>query len=142
MRCSRRGDARRLGAAGRVGRPRVGRRAGAVRVARGDRGSTTAEFAIALPGVLLVLLAALAAVQLGALQVLAQDAAADAARDLARGESRGTALAHVGRLPDLRLDSWRSGGLVCARVSTAPAGVVGLARIRVAGESCALADGG
>ncbi|MBN9606023.1 MAG: hypothetical protein J0G30_05375 [Actinomycetales bacterium] len=91
---------------------------------------------------LLVLLAALAAVQLGALQVRAQDAAADAARDLARGESHGTAAAHAGPLPDLRLDSWRSGGLVCARVSAAPPGVVGLARIRVAGESCALADGG
>lgn len=132
MRSSPRGD--RLASRARRGRLR--------RRLAGDRGGTTAEFAIALPGVLLVLLAALAAVQLGALQVRAQDAAADAARDLARGESRGTALAHVGRLPDPRLDSWRTGGLVCARVSTAPPGVVGLARIRVAGESCALADGG
>ncbi|NNH05284.1 hypothetical protein HLA99_15670, partial [Microbacterium ulmi] len=52
----------------------------------GERGSATAEFAIALPAVGLVLLLGAGALAAGATTVRLQDAAADAARLAARGE--------------------------------------------------------
>ena len=55
-----------------------------------ERGSVAAEFAVAMPAVLLVLATALGGVQLAGLQLQAQDAAADAARSYARGESAGS----------------------------------------------------
>ena len=57
--------------------------------ARDERGSAVAEFAVALPAVLLVLLTLLGGVQVAGLQLRAQDAAADAARSWARGDRAG-----------------------------------------------------
>src|SRR5690606_3163334 len=64
-------------------------------VVRRERGSVTAEFAITLPAVALVLAASIMCVQLGGLQLRLQDAAGAAARSLARGEARPQALSAV-----------------------------------------------
>ena len=55
----------------------------------GDRGSVVAEFAVALPAVIVVVLFSVAALTASAQQVRLQDAAADAARLAARGEPTG-----------------------------------------------------
>lgn len=62
-------------------------------VARGEgqRGSITAEFALGLPAVALVLLLVLGLAMHGAARVTLEDGARAAARELARGESAATA---------------------------------------------------
>ena len=61
----------------------------------GERGAATAELAVALPALVLVLAVALAAVDLGLAQVRCVDAARVGARLLARGEPEGAALGEV-----------------------------------------------
>lgn len=112
------------------------------RLVRDDRGSVTAEFAAALPAVILVLTLAVGALQAAALQVRVADAAATAARAVARGEAGGDAEGRVSQLVGLHsLSTSREGDFVCATV-TAPirwgdvdAGVTASAR------SCALGGG-
>jgi Flp pilus assembly protein TadG len=107
---------------------------------RDDGGSVTAEFAVALPAVVLVL--ALGAGVLGACgrQVRLQDAAADAARLVARDESEARAHAVVSAAVGGATATVRHrGDLVCVD-ATAPTGlVVPVADLRAA--SCALAGG-
>lgn len=106
---------------------------------RGERGSVTAEFAIALPAVLAVLVLLLGGVQVGGLQVRAQDAAADAARGLARGDSAGAVAGRLStQLPGATSSSWRSGDLVCVRVTVSPGGPMAALGVTASGESCAL----
>jgi Flp pilus assembly protein TadG len=62
---------------------------------RGERGAATAELAVALPSLVIVLAVALGAVDLGLSQVRCVDAARLGARLLARGEPQGPALAEV-----------------------------------------------
>ena len=62
---------------------------------RVDRGAATAELAVALPSLVIVLAVALAAVDLGLAQVRCVDAARLGARLLARGEPEGSVLAEV-----------------------------------------------
>jgi Flp pilus assembly pilin Flp len=112
------------------------------RSAADERGGVAAEFAVALPAVALVLAACLGAVGVGSQSVRLQDAAADAARGLGRGESTGAVAARVdGAVPGAQLESWRSGDLVCARLSVEARGAASLALLRLGAESCAL-DGG
>ena len=106
-----------------------------------ERGSVTAEFAAALPAVLVVLACCLGAVQVVGQQVRITDAAADIARLLARGDSAAPAaglLAAVG--PGAALAQDRQGEFVCARLSApsafAPFAAAGLT---LAARSCALA---
>jgi hypothetical protein len=103
-----------------------------------ERGSAVAEFAVALPAVLLVLAMVLGGIQLGALQVRVQDAAADAARSLGRGDS---AVVVAGRLaqqvPGARWTSTRSGALICAHLETSAAGAAALLGLTVSATSCA-----
>ena len=102
-----------------------------------DRGAVTAEFAVALPAVVLVLAACLGGLGLGLAQLRAHDAAADAARVLGRGESVATARAVVASsAPGARLESNRDGMLVCAHVELEHR-LLGVP-LRVAGHSCAL----
>ncbi|WP_430645848.1 TadE family type IV pilus minor pilin [Agromyces sp. GXS1127] len=100
----------------------------------------TAEFAVALPAIALVLAAALASVHAVALQVRLADAAADAARALGRGETAeiavGIASRHVGETGLTILDE---GDLVCARLSSRPGGL--LAALELHAESCAMRGG-
>ncbi len=100
------------------------------RPCRGERGSVTAEFATAVPAVLLVLACCLAGLQLGAQQVRLQDAASTTARSLARGEAAPATGA--------RVTTRTEGALLCARLEAAAGGVLPL---MLSAEGCALAGG-
>jgi Flp pilus assembly protein TadG len=106
---------------------------------RDERGSAVAEFAIALPAVLLVLATMLGGVQLGVLQLRVQAAAADAARSLGRGDSISVISERIARqVPSAQWTSSRGDGLVCVRLlarAPAPAGVLGL---DASGVSCGI----
>ncbi|MCH8563986.1 pilus assembly protein [Nesterenkonia sp. AY15] len=65
---------------------------------RSERGSISAEFAVALPGVVLVLLLVLALGLHGAAQVTLETGARAAARELARGEDPAAAEAAARRV--------------------------------------------
>lgn len=103
----------------------------------------TAEFAVLVPGVLLVLASCLAAVQVVGQQVRLTDAAADGARSLARGDDSGTAHTRVQHsVGAASISDRRSGEYVCIVVSQraafAPAALVG---VTLTARSCALAGG-
>jgi hypothetical protein len=92
-----------------------------------QRGSITAEFAVALPAVVLVLAMCLGCLQLGAQRLRLQDAAAVGARALARGDT-------VPPVPYAELSTWAEGPLRCVRLTIAQNPV-----IELSAESCALA---
>lgn len=105
---------------------------------RTDRGSVAAEFAAAIPAVVLVLTMCVGAVVSASAYVRVQDAAGEAARLSARGDAPETALSIAGA--GASLDTWDSGEFRCARVS-APLVIAGITMsIRAEGESCALRD--
>ncbi len=107
-----------------------------------DRGSAVAEFAVAMPAVLLVLATALGGVQLAGLQLQAQDAAADAARSYARGESAGTVAGRLQRqVPGASVVRWTRGDLVCARVEVWASGPIARLGVTAVGTNCALSGG-
>jgi Flp pilus assembly protein TadG len=107
--------------------------------AAGECGSVVAEFAVALPAVLLVLATVLGGVQLGTLQLRLQDAAADAARSLGRGDTDSAVSSRIARqAPSAHWSVSRPDGLVCVHLAASaapPAGVLGL---EAAASSCAL----
>ena len=109
---------------------------------RGERGSATAEFALAFPAVLGVLALLLGGVQVTSLQLRAQDAAADAARGLGRGDASAAVAGRLaGQLPGATLSSRRDGDLRCVRVEVAPTGPVAALGLRARAGACALDDG-
>jgi hypothetical protein len=109
---------------------------------RAERGSVAAEFAVAMPAVLLVLAAALGGVQVAGLQLQAQDAAADAARSYARGETAGLVAGRLQRqVPGANVMRTVRGDLVCARVEVAPSGPISRLGVTAVGMSCALSAG-
>lgn len=102
-----------------------------------ERGSVVAEFAVALPAVVLVLAVGIGALAAGARHVRLQDAVADAARLSARGESSQRVHDAVGAaVPGAVVDIAPRGDLVC--VTASAAAVLGL---RVTAVGCALAGG-
>ncbi len=107
----------------------------------GDRGGATAELAVALPAVAVLIAVCVSGVALGGVQVAASDAAAQAARLIARGEPDGVGavVAQVGVGSE-----WTSSehdGLVCVRITrTVPLAAV--LPIELQAQQCALADGG
>lgn len=104
--------------------------------ALGDRGSATAEFAVALPAVAIVLVLGAGALAAGGTAVRLQDAVADAARLAARGESHSRATEAVTSAVDgARATVKGRGDLVCVEASTRSH------LITVTATSCAL-DGG
>ena len=105
-----------------------------------DRGSVTAEFAVALPAIALVLAACLASVVLVAQQVRLTDAAADAARALGRGESAAEAAAIADRVSGgASIATWTEDPFVCVALSRRGSGV--LAAVELHAESCAVGGG-
>ena len=102
-----------------------------------DAGTVTAELAVALPAVLLVLAACLGALRVGVEQARLDAAAAVASRSVARGDpvDAATARAVVAGAGSVRFD--HRSGLVCAHTG-APARILGLA-VPVVGTACALA---
>lgn len=100
----------------------------------------TAEFAVALPAIALVLAVCLASVQLVAQQVRLTDAAADAARALGRGESPAAAGSIADRISGgADVSVANDGDFVCATLSSSGAGL--LAAIELRAESCAMTGG-
>jgi len=108
-----------------------------------ERGSVTAEFALAMPAVALVLICCLSGVQLAGLQIRLQDAAAAAARSLARDEEYGTvAITASALVTSAQLSAHRRDDLICATVTApAPNALLGLLPITLSASSCALAGG-
>jgi hypothetical protein len=111
---------------------------------RGERGSVTAEFAVVLPAVLLVLVLCVGSASVSVQRIAVQSAAASAARVAARGEAGGSAEAVASRVGSgAAVTLRRDGDFVCATVSAgasfAAARTVG---IRVSGTSCALSGEG
>jgi Flp pilus assembly protein TadG len=105
-----------------------------------ERGAVTAELAVGLPVVVLVLGACLGGLGIATAQLRAHDAAADAARLLGRGEPLARAEALVARTaPGGRLTIARADELVCATVTVEQRLL--LVPIAVAGSSCALDAG-
>jgi len=108
-----------------------------------ELGSAAAEFAVAIPAVVLVLACCLSAIQVASQQVRLTDAAADAARTLARGDPVGVATARVHRIDaSAVLNTSTTGDFVCVQLSS-PAGFgpAALAGVRVRASGCALAGG-
>lgn len=114
-----------------------------VRRGRRQRGSVTAEFAIALPAVILVLAMSLLGLQAMARQLQLQDAAAIIAQAAARGDPRAaSAVGSRTLLAGTRYAVSRNGDLVCATLTTpavsgALSGVLEAMTLRA--TSCALA---
>lgn len=105
-----------------------------------DRGSATAELAVGLPVVVLVLAACLGGLGLATSQLRAADAAADAARLLSRGEPLSVAQQVIERaVPGSTLSVSQPDGLVCVRVVVEHRVLAVL--MQVESSSCAL-DGG
>lgn len=99
----------------------------------------TAEFAITLPAVALVLAVGLGALSLGSRQLLVQEAAATAARTVARGEGTDSAQSRASAIaPGVQISFMSRSGLHCADAS-ANGSVLGLLGIvRLAASSCSL----
>lgn len=109
------------------------------RVAR-DRGGVAAEFAVAMPAVILVLALVVGAVVATGAQVRVQDAAGEAARMAARGDSASAGAAIAGQ--GAGVEVWDDGEFRCARVSAAVP-IAGLSLgVTAQAESCALRDEG
>ncbi len=98
-----------------------------------ERGSVTAEFAVAMPALAIVLAACLAGFQVAGTQLRLQDAAALAARALARGDSPSPAL---GLVVGASLAQQSDGDLLCVTLS-APAAL----GLTVQATGCALSGG-
>lgn len=108
---------------------------------RGERGSATAEFALAFPAVLGVVALLLGGVQVAGLQVRVQDAAADAARGFGRGDSAAVVATRLERqVPGAALSNWADGDLRCVRVVAAPTGPAAVLGLRARAGACALDD--
>lgn len=117
--------------------------AGTSRVTRhaGDRGSVSAELALALPAVVLAFLLGAGALGAASRQVALQDASADAARLLGRGEGQGAAARVVqATVPGAGMTSSFSGDLVCVSASL-DVSVGSLIRLPLRASSCALGGG-
>lgn len=107
-----------------------------------DRGSVTAEFAVLLPALLLVLALCLGAIRLVGLQLQLSDAAADAARAAARGDDPARVAALVSSaVLGANLSLSTRGEFVCAELGSVPAGGLVSFGVRLTASSCALAGG-
>jgi hypothetical protein len=93
-------------------------------------GLVTAEFAVLMPALVLVLLALIAMFRLALTELALAELAVDLARGLARGETPAWAVGLVElRLPGAQLRQFERDGLLCAELS------LGLGQPR---ESCAV----
>lgn len=107
---------------------------------RGDRGSVTAEFAVVVPAVVLVVALTAGTLSAAGHRVRLEQAAAQAARLVARGEGDDRAAAVVAAIAGRAEASVRrDGDLVCVEVTAAPSLPLPLPPLRA--QSCALSDG-
>ncbi|MCX7520926.1 hypothetical protein OSC27_01400 [Microbacterium sp. STN6] len=107
---------------------------------RGERGAITAEFAVAMPAVILVLAACLACLQLASSQSRLAVAAAQVARALGRGD---TALAaqSVAQVGGATMSHEQNGSFVCVQLRAPAAAHALISAITLEARSCALAGG-
>lgn len=99
----------------------------------------TAEFAIAMPAVVLVLACCLSGVQLAGQQLRLQDAAAIAARSAARG---GDSTIASRLAPGAAVSQYTDGNLVCVSLTATSAGLIGtIASVSLTARSCAPGGG-
>jgi hypothetical protein len=97
----------------------------------------TAEFAVVLPAVLVCLGLCVGAIQAAVLQVRLTDAAAVAARALGRGDDAGGVVSRSGAA----IETERTGGLLCVRLTAAsPVAGLGLLGMSASARACALDD--
>ena len=107
-----------------------------------EQGSVTAEFAVAMPAVLLVLALSLSATQVAATQLRLQDAAADAARALARGETVAAVTSSLSeQVSGAALARSARGDLVCATTTARPMGLAATFGLTVSASSWAVGGG-
>lgn len=104
-----------------------------------DRGSASAEFAVALPAIVAVIAVGAAALMVGSTHVRLQDAAADAARLVSRGEPDRAAGVVASSVAGAAAVIGSDGDLVCV-TATAEVRVAAVV-VPVMARSCAL-DGG
>jgi hypothetical protein len=104
----------------------------------GERGSVTAEFAVALPAVVLLLACCLSGIAVAGQELRLQDAAALAARTLARGGDPDALAARL--VPGAHVSRSADGDLACVTL-TATATLTALLPLTLTARSCAL-DGG
>ncbi|MBK4348810.1 TadE family protein [Lacisediminihabitans changchengi] len=108
---------------------------------RGERGSVTAEFALVVPAVIVVLGCCLGAFQLASVQLRLENAAAVGARTMARGADSAAAATRVGQVVEgARLERHDRGDLVCA-VARTSVGLGLLGPMNLSATSCSLAGG-
>jgi Flp pilus assembly protein TadG len=105
-----------------------------------ERGSVSAEFALAMPAVVIVLVLCLSGIQVAALQIRLQDAAGLAARSLARDDDDAS-LRAAGLVPGATLSAYATGELQCAQVSAPASGALAITGMRLTASSCALGGG-
>ena len=105
-----------------------------------DDGSVTAEFAVTMPAVIVVLAFCLSGVQVAGQQLRLQDAAAAAARSFARGDS---AVAAASRLaPGATVTQRSDGDIDCVTLTDQPrVATGGIAGLILTASSCALGGG-
>ncbi|HEY0248387.1 MAG TPA: TadE family type IV pilus minor pilin [Gryllotalpicola sp.] len=111
------------------------------RVLGGERGTVTAEFAVVLPGVLLVLALCLGAVNVVAQQLTLGSLAASGARMLARGDDPAAMQARlVAAAPGVTVARSSDGGFVCVALERhARFGPLGAGALELSAHGCALA---
>ncbi|WP_051171996.1 TadE family type IV pilus minor pilin [Microbacterium indicum] len=105
----------------------------------GDRGSASAEFAVALPAAVIVVALGVGALAAASTQVRLQDAAADAARLAARGEPDRVSSVVSTAVGGASASLDESGELVCVTAQRDAA--FGPFSIALEARSCALAGG-
>lgn len=105
-----------------------------------DRGSVTAELALIIPSVIVLLSVILQVAVLGAARAQLQDAAAFAARLQARGESAGPALKAGPEFPATHISTELRDGLHCVHMRQERR-ILGIVPVSVESRGCALPGG-
>lgn len=104
-----------------------------------ESGSVTAEFATAIPAVIIVLALCLGAGQLVSRQLSLQDAATAAARSISRGESSSIVQQRIRQfVPQASVRRTDRAGVTCIRLS-APSPLA-LASMELSATGCALSE--
>lgn len=105
-----------------------------------DAGAVTAELAVALPAVLLVLAACLGGLRIGAEQIRLADAAGIAARSAARHDPAATTAALIRELGGSTVTVTRGSGILCARLERRAPLLGAVGAVPLAARSCALEE--
>lgn len=108
---------------------------------RSDQGSVTAEFAMLLPAVVMVLSLAISSLFLATQSIVLTDAAGEIARLEARGDTA-AASERLARLQgDTTVERLRAGSLHCVSLGQQPGGGL-LAFVHIAADGCAAVSTG